>query len=59
MWGFAIVIGRAFFVCCLFVCLFVRLLFVCFRFAINLCSFLFVSGTPKSPDKEDRKEEGE
>ena len=33
-------------------CLFVSDLF------INLC-FMFVSGTPKSADKEDRKQEGE
>jgi len=52
MWGFDIVIGSAFFVLFVF-CLFASDLF------INLCSFLFVSGTPKSPDKEDRKEEGE
>ena len=36
-----------------FVCLFASDLF------INLCSFLFVLGTQKSPDKEDKKEEGE
>ena len=57
MWCFAIAIGRAFFVC-LFVCLFVFYLFAS-DLPINLCSFLFVSGTPTSPDKEDRKEEGE
>ena len=53
MWGLGIVIGfgGAFF---LFdFCLFVSDLF------INLCSFLFVLGTPKSAGKEDRKEEGE
>ena len=53
MWGFDIVIGSAFFVCLFVFCLFASDLF------INLCSILFVSGTPKSPDKEDRKAEGE
>ena len=51
MWGFDFVIGSAFI-------LFVFRLFDSDLF-INLCSFLFVPGTSKSPDKEDRKEEGE
>ena len=46
MWGFDIVTGGAF-VCSSFV----------FQISLlYLCPFLFVSGTPKSADKEDRKE---
>ena len=53
MCGLGIVIGGAFFVFLFVFCLFAPDL------SVNLCSFLFVLGTSKSPDKEDRKEEGE
>ena len=55
MWGFGIVIGGG---VLLLLLLFVFCLFASDLF-INLCSFLLVSGTPTSPEKEDKKEEGE